>query len=76
MPLYSSLRDFIVQFAEIISSAIKSVVTFLKYIPKLLQIISYAVSEMTSMFNMLPQLLFLVGSIILFIAFWYLIFGR
>lgn len=71
-----NIAHFFRSLFSMIVGILDSIVSFIKYIPKLVGIIGYGANEMLSMFNYLPQVLFIVGSIILFIAFWYLIFGR
>lgn len=72
----ATVAEMLRSFLELFASIARSIVENLKYIPQLLQVVTLGLNDMLTNFNQLPQVLFTIGSITLFIAFWFLIFGR
>lgn len=72
----ASVAEMLRSFLEMFASIVRSIVENLKYIPQLLQVVTLGLNDMLTNFNQLPQVLFTIGSVTLFIAFWFLIFGR
>ena len=72
----ASLWEMLRSFIEMIVSVITSIVDNLKYAPKIFEVVTLGLNNLLQMFNELPPILFAVGSVTLFIAFWFLVFGR